>query len=124
MGSVEYVIRGDDGKPYRHQYQFNTTEELANLIDLSTLLTVDEIVGVILAEMEDDDVEDLTALTYSELITLHQTAGREIRNAFGLWIEDNPNIEDHPDDTSMVILERCWLALKKDATTSSQKMTF
>lgn len=124
MGTVEYIIRGDDGKPYRHQYQFNTTEELANLIDLSTLLTVDEMVDVILADMEDDDVEDLTALTFRELITLHHTVGRDIRNTFGLWIEGNPNIEDHPDDTSMRILERCWLAVRKDSNTSSQKMTF
>lgn len=124
MGHVEYVIRGTDGKPYRAVFKFNTTEELADLIDLDTLLSVTEIADCIMGELTDEDIEDMASLPQSDLIALHNTMGVDIRNTFGLWIENNPNVEFHPDDTSMDVVTLLWKACQAKVQLTSQVMKF
>jgi len=58
----------------------------------------------------------ISKLPKDDLITLHHTLGRWIRNNYGLW-QDNKALladtsETHPDDASMVIIEKCWEALR------------
>jgi hypothetical protein len=124
MSIVNYVIRGKDGKPYNCEFHFDTAEDLADLVDVDTLLTVPEMAQVIIDDMTPQDHQDMIALSFDELIKLHQGVGRDIRNAFGLWIEGNPNVRDHADDTSMEVLELVWVRLRNKANAGSQVMKF
>ena len=124
MGHVEYVIKDSNGKPYRAVFKFNTAEELANMIDLDTLLSVTEIADCVMGELSDEDIRDIAALPFKELINFHSTLGQDIRNTFGLWIENNPNVEFHPDDTSMDVLTLLWKACQAKVQLTSQVMKF
>jgi hypothetical protein len=124
MGNVEYVMRGADGKAERRKFFFNTAEELADQIVLTDLLTVDEMVTAILNDMPMQDQVQMASLTYKELIELHTNVGRDIRNTFGLWIDGNPNIDTHPDDTSMLVIYGVWKVLTTAPPITSQVMDF
>ena len=125
MGQVEYVIKDENGIPYRHIFAFNTAEELADLIDLDSLLSVTEIADCVMGELSDDDINDLGAIPFNELLTLHNSGlGQDIRNTFGLWIENNPNVAFHPDDTSMDVLTLLWKACQAKVQLTSQVMKF
>ena len=124
MSIVNYIIRGKDGIPYNCEFHFDTVEDLADLIDVNTLLTVPEMAQVVIEDMTPQDHADMAALTFDELITLHMGVGREIRNAFGLWIEGNPNVRDHADDTSMEVLELVWTKVRNNSAGGSCVMKF
>lgn len=124
MGQVEYVIKDENGIPFRATFRFNTAEELADMIDLDKLLSVTEIADCVMGELTDEDINDIAALPFSELINFHQTLGQDIRNTFGLWVENNPNVEFHPDDTSMDVLTLLWKACQAKVQLTSQVMKF
>ena len=127
MNHTEYILidRGT-GKAGRYQYAFDDEAELISMIDFDTLLTVDEMADVVLDEFTEQERNDMAALEASELVTFHQAVGQDIRKAFGLWLEGNPNVKVHPADTSMEVLELTWKLANRagNAVVSSQVMVF
>ena len=78
-------------------------------------VTVDATVADILAGMSEGDKETLRNTKYDDLILFHHGWGTGIRNYYGLWRGNEALIKDacggtlcHPDDASMVIIERAW----------------
>jgi Domain of unknown function (DUF6794) len=86
-------------------------------------VTIDEAVGVAIANLSDEDKARIAAMLESELIGLHFSLGMWIRNNLGLWqgndalmqaIRDrDPTI--HPDDVSIMIIEAIWRRLREMA---------
>lgn len=88
-------------------------------------MTEDEIVEDIVAEIKragSEAVQAWKGAKFDELIRLHHSVGQNIRNQFGLWEEDNPNVKHNPepnehgivddplfpDQVSQRIIERVW----------------
>lgn len=72
-----------------------------------------------------DDLEVLRTYEREELINLHSTVGRYIRNNYGLWAVENVTTKIwarhgnlsgehpcHPDNFSMLCIERLWETLQ------------
>jgi hypothetical protein len=69
--------------------------------------------------IDDNDKQYLLSLEENELICLHHSLGRFIRNEFKLWGGSNLRLlketkKIHPDDASMVILKAFWKTLFTD----------
>jgi len=62
-----------------------------------------------------EDKKRIKKCTKEELVSLHHSLGRFIRNTFGLWGSNEKLLNDckksHPDDASMVIIEHLWKKL-------------
>jgi hypothetical protein len=69
-------------------------------------LTESEIVADIIANLSPSDWVDLAAIPREQLILLHSTTGRDIRNIYALWRFARG--EDHPDDISQRIIEAVY----------------
>lgn len=122
MITVEYVlIDRKTNKVGRYQFSYDDDDELKKMLDVDMLLTLPEMVDCVLNEFSQQDRTDYTALKKDELIHLHHTTGQDIRNAFGLWLEDNPNVPGHPDDTSMEIMELIWERLQNTGSGGGSK---
>ena len=84
--------------------------------------TIDEAVGVILAMLEEKDLNDITQMPFADLFNLHFGLGQWIRNNLGLWQPDSALMkaiqaqtpEIHPDDASTVIIEALWHRLQEN----------
>lgn len=82
---------------------------------------IDELAEKVINLLHEDDRQYLKETCKDDLILLHHTLGRHIRNQFGLWelkwtpvIVDGIDVsEDHPDAISMKIIERTWEILKE-----------
>ena len=74
--------------------------------------TVDESVNRIVAGMSGTDKEKVKATKRSDLIRYHHGWGMGIRNGFGLWKGNKDLLTDcgvsHPDDCSVIIIEKVW----------------
>lgn len=84
-------------------------------------MSEDEIVSFIFKSMNEAQVMSWTNISRDDLIAAHHTTGQSIRNAFGLWDENNqhvnlgdPSSDDFPDQMSMRIMERVWDAVCGD----------
>lgn len=81
--------------------------------------TVDEMANIIVNELHTDDIDYF--LNFSEPALLHHSAGRAIRNRFGLWDREwEPEIVDgvdhspeHPDTVSMDVVMKVIEILKE-----------
>jgi hypothetical protein len=83
--------------------------------------SLDEAVGVILATLDDKDLNEITQMPFTDLFNLHFGLGQWIRNNLGLWQSDShlmkaiqmhtPGI--HPDDASTVVIEALWHRLQE-----------
>lgn len=66
-------------------------------------------------------MDEIRATPKDELVTLHHTLGRAIRNFYNLWsrpwkpkIKDGVDVSpDHPDAISMSVIEKVWEKLQK-----------
>ena len=94
--------------------------------------TVDAVVADILAGLSEQDKETLLRTKREDLIRFHHGWGTGIRNHYGLWRGNKELLRSacggepcHPDDASMVIIERVWEAVQatndKQAERSSSK---
>ena len=90
-------------------------DELFETYQPSTVQSaVDELIE---CHMTDDEKLALKEMSKSDLIKLHSSLGRFIRNNFFMWegniklIEDTG--KDHPDDASFVIIEALWDTINK-----------
>jgi hypothetical protein len=76
-----------------------------------------DIVEDILNFVSKEDKEYLISFKESELIKLHSSFGRNIRNKYNLWhkeLDDEKYKGQHPDDISMEIIHKVWKELKND----------
>ncbi len=77
----------------------------------------------VINELSVDDKKYILNLSKDDLIKLHHTLGRHIRNKFNLWnYKWNPEIvngidisKQHPDEISMNIIEIIYEQLKGNA---------
>ena len=77
-------------------------------------MTFDFIVKDILSFISVDDKKYLKEFCEKDLISLHHSFGRNIRNTYKLWEEPLEDIEykdKHPDDISMNIIKAVWKEL-------------
>lgn len=79
--------------------------------------TIDQAVDYLNKKISLEDRIYLSTLKENELIRLHHSLGRFIRNNFNLWkggklLKETGKI--HPDDGSMVILKKFWESLLKN----------
>jgi hypothetical protein len=76
--------------------------------------TIDEAVNKLLVILTDQEKEQVKALPEEDLVLLHVSLGREIRNAFGL---NNGNTallgQRSADNTAMKIIEELWKRLQR-----------
>ena len=71
--------------------------------------TVDEAVDRLLSILTDKEIDELKSTAEDELIMLHFTLGRDIRNAFGLNSGNTELLGSRcADDVSMEIIERLY----------------
>jgi hypothetical protein len=81
--------------------------------------TVEAAVTDIIAGLSAEDKEAVRESKRDDLIMFHHGWGTGIRNHYGLWRGNDRLIESacgkpcHPDDASMIIIERVWEALQK-----------
>ena len=80
---------------------------------------VDAVVADILAGLSERDKETLRRTKREDLIRFHHGWGTGIRNYYGLWRGNKELLRSacgrepcHPDDASMVIIERVWEAVQ------------
>ena len=81
--------------------------------------TCESAVARLTAQLPQSEKENLAAMKRDDLILLHHGFGTGIRNEFGLWggnlalaqsCSGKRNV--HPDDVSMIIIERLWDSLQ------------
>ena len=126
MKNIEYIMNGDDGNPARFSFNYDTDDDLEALLstELHRLLSIKEMAHCAIDELTDEERDDMRDMSRDELIMLHNSVGRDIRNAFGLWIAGNPQVSNHPDDTSMLVLKLIWVLVQNASSGGSQAMTF
>lgn len=82
---------------------------------MSKITNADDIVADLLLKNSDQqDIKDFTNAPFSELISLHHTLGRSIRNNYMLWsnealcvtCQDGEAKVVHPDDASQYVIEK------------------
>ena len=85
----------------------------------SAFKSPDEIVADLEAKLDDASRAALKNIKFSNLIGLHFTAGRAIRNEYKLWDPLNPYIDAsdvegdrHPDQVSQKVIEELWRRLQ------------
>lgn len=74
-------------------------------------MTFDFIVNDILLFVSIEDKEYLMQHSEKDLIRLHHSFGRNIRNKYKLWetpLDDIKYKDKHPDDISMDIIKAVW----------------
>ncbi len=82
-------------------------------------LTYAEVIDTSVDELIVEDLNIILNMKYDNLITLHSGLGMWIRNAFGLWHEENPltnsglyDDDKHPDNLSFAMIQRMWHILQ------------
>ena len=83
--------------------------------------TVAEAVDRLLSTLSEKEKEDIKNMSKNDLIDLHFGLGTYIRNAFGLWKENEELLKEccptyhiyFPDDVSGVIIEALWEKLRE-----------
>jgi hypothetical protein len=74
----------------------------------------------IISSMSEEDKETIRRISKDDLIQFHHGWGTGIRNYYGLWRGNDKLREDacgegcHPDDASMVIIEKVWESLRNE----------
>ena len=84
------------------------------------ILTEDQIVDELFKELGEKDLHFIFNMNKDDLISLHHSYGRHIRNTYKLWENKwNPVLQDqvdvsegHPDAISMRIIEKLWKKLQ------------
>ncbi|MCP4437529.1 MAG: hypothetical protein GY810_01060 [Aureispira sp.] len=78
-----------------------------------------QIVDDILNKNRIEDLSILAEMRVIDLITLHHSLGRWIRNSYGLWAEDNDNMKNdeclselHADQYSQKTIQLLWNRLQ------------
>jgi len=120
MITFEYILKDrTTDKIGRYQFNYENEDEMLKAIDFDMLLTIDEMADCVLDEFSQQDKDDMKSLEYAELTRYHHSVGQDIRNAFGLWLDGNPNVLNHPDDTSMEVMETMWEKLQDNIAGST-----
>lgn len=113
MITVEYILKDlATGIIGRYQFEYDDEDKMLEALDFDMLLNVPEMADCVLNEFTQQERDDIASLDKDELIKFHHSVGQDIRNAFGLWLDGNPNVLIHPDDTSMEVLELMWVSVR------------
>jgi hypothetical protein len=81
--------------------------------------TVEAVVDDIIGTLSPEDKETVRNTQRENLILFHHGWGTGLRNHYGLWRGNSQLIESacgkpcHPDDASMIIIEKVWEALQR-----------
>ena len=82
--------------------------------------TIDEAIEYLLNKMHITNKNYIKNLKEENLISMHHTFGRQIRNDFELWHNNKELIKNitgdeysHPDEVSMIIIKTFWEKLKE-----------
>ena len=85
-------------------------------------VSVEEAVTLLLRVLPEASLEELASLPRDQLLSTHFGLSMFVRNEFGLWSGNTALTADcariagkafvHPDDGSMLIVERLWAALQ------------
>lgn len=92
-------------------YEPNIVNEEWDNIPAEQFLSVKEIADHQLAELKSDDLKFFREVEEKELITLHHSYGRWVRNSYALWHPNNPFVipddldDGHPDGLSMLVIK-------------------
>lgn len=107
----------NNGDVVKHEWTYDPTsainDEYDN-VDSSMFLSPDEIVAHQLTDLSTENVEFLKNMKADDLITMHSTYGRWIRNSYGLWHPNNPHVikddlgDGHPDGISMNVITKIY----------------
>lgn len=80
-----------------------------------TFPSENDIAADLIATMSDEQIEGLRRNAFDDLILLHHTFGRFIRNRYRLWDPKNPHTrysdgddESHPDNLSYRVIQLVW----------------
>ena len=80
-------------------------------------ISVEAAVNRMILEMTDETKESIRSMPDTDLIKLHHSMGRGIRNRFGLWKGNNELLKDtganEPDAASMFIIKALWKRLNE-----------
>jgi hypothetical protein len=97
-----------------YSYENDGPNEEWNNIPSSQFLSVDEIAEHQLKQLTIEDLRFFATVEKSELIMMHHSYGRWIRNSYGLWHPKNPFVvpndlgDGHPDGLSMLTIEAIY----------------
>lgn len=76
--------------------------------------TVEEATNRLLVILADAEKQKIKAMAKDDLVLLHFSLGRYIRNAFGLYVDNATLLNgNHADDISMGIIEKLWKKLQE-----------
>lgn len=126
MNHTEFIMMDRaTGELGRYQYAFDDEDELVQMIDSDMLLTMEEMVECTLNELSSRDMDDMAKLDHDQLIQLHDMAGDDIRAAYGLWLDCNPNVPMGAVNASLQVMELMWEELRNPTSVGgSQVMVF
>lgn len=118
MNTVSYVVKYTTVEKFQH-VAFSIDEQ-DNVLELSAEMFLDknEIVQDLITSRM-DNLDEFKNQNYDDLIMLHHSFGRWIRNTYGLWSEINPHIKTlktHPDDYSFEIIQLLHQTLNTSKT--------
>lgn len=81
--------------------------------------TIEEAVDFLISSLSEEQRQELMNIPEEKLGTLHFTLGLYVRNTFGLPIRNPelfaaccPELFQHPDDASFVIIKAAWKKLQ------------
>jgi len=120
MTTAEIILKDrTTDKIGRYTFTYDDVNTMLDYLDFDMLMTIEEMADCVLDEFAQQDKDDMKSLDYSELSRYHQSVGQDIRNAFGLWLDGNPNVLIHPDETSMEVMEVMWEKLQDNIAGSA-----
>jgi hypothetical protein len=96
-------------------------EEVWEQLPSTAFLSVDEILRDMPDRISNEDQIWIKEHKPDELISLHHSLGRWIRNTYGLWHPNNPLVikddlgDGHPDGISQRIIEKFYAKLNTSA---------
>ena len=111
-----FILKNEDGVPGARP----VTEHELSTLPPSAFLSKDEIVEHLAQTLSAADKNDLLSFDVDELAVLHFSAGRQIRNAYAMWVDNNPHVnykdsmaENFPDQLSQSVIVALHARLNK-----------
>lgn len=107
-------------EPVPYLYINDAPNESWNAIPANQFLSPNEIAEHQLTLLCEADKDYIKRTPSSNLIRMHHSYGMYIRNTYGLWHPNNPNVikddlgNGHPDGLSMIAIERLHQLLQHD----------
>jgi hypothetical protein len=78
-------------------------------------MTIEELIDRVYTETPQSSLYFIKEIPQENLITLHHTFGKFLRNKYFLWLNEfsiDSSEPSHPDDVSQYIIEQLWKRLQ------------